>query len=681
MAPVPIDRIRNVALVGHPGAGKTTLVEALLHRSGMISRAGRVEDGTTVTDWEPLEKERGCSLSLAIASFSWRDHRITLLDAPGEPDLAAEMEAALRVADMAVIVVSAIEGVQVGTEAAWRATEALDLPRMVFVTKLDRDRSSFDRTLDQLRERFGAGIAPLELPIGEEGSFRGVADLLNDTALVYADGIATEGPIPDDLAALEHEVHDALVEGIVVADDALLERYLDGDVPSVAELEHTLRIGVDDATVFPVVLGSAVAEVAVDRLADLICDLGPSPADRPPVRVSAGDITVDVSPAPDGDPLAVVFKTIADRFVGHVSLFRVLSGTVRADDHLVNSRSGSDERLHGLVRLRGREQEPVSELGPGDIAAVAKLSDTRTGDTLSARGRPVRVEPPRVPEPLLAIAVSARTPADEDKLATALHALVDEDPALHVERVDATHQTVLRGVGDTHLAVALDALERRFGVDVATEPVAVAYTETIAGPAEAAARHKKQTGGHGQFAEVTLRVAPLGRGEGFSFDAKVVGGAVSKGYIPAVRKGVEEVMSEGGTFGVPVVDIAVTLVDGKEHAVDSSELAFRAAGRLALRAALAEAGPQLLEPVARIRVAGPPEIQGEVMGDLQSRRGHIEGTEVGPDGEQVVVALVPEAELGRYAVELRGLTAGRGSWTMAHDHYEIAPNRLPPVDS
>lgn len=676
MSPFPTDRIRNVALVGHAGAGKTTLAEALLHLSGAIGRRGRVEDGTTVSDHDPAERSRHHSVALSLLPLEWEGHRITLLDTPGDPDFAGDVEAGLRVADLAVLVVSAVDGVQVGTEAAWRAAARHGLPRMVFVSKLDRDRASFEGTLDQLRERFGAGIAPLELPIGTEADFRGVADLLTDTAFVYTDGLARQADIPPEMEELEHRVHDNLVEGIVVADDDLLERYLDGEVPSVAELEATLAAGVDEGNVFPVVCGSATGEVAIDRLATFICEIGPSPLDRPPVTVTAGDTTVDIAPDADGPPLVFVFKTIADQFVGHLSVFRVLSGTVRADDHLFNSRTGADERLHSLLRLRGAVQEPVTELVAGEIGAVAKLSATLTGDTLAPRGRPVAAAPLARPDPVLAMAIRARTQSDEDRLGPALHRLVEEDPTLEVERVAETHQTLLRGVGDAHLGLALERLEQKFGVGVDTEDVAVAYRETISGRAQAEGRHKKQTGGHGQFAVCTLTVEPLAPSSGFDFASRIVGGAISKSYISAVEKGVAETLTAGGVLGHPVVDVRVTLLDGKEHAVDSSEMAFRAAGRLAVREALAAAGPVLLEPVARVTVTVPIEAQGDVMGDLTARRGRIEGVETRDAGEQVITATVPEAEMPRYAVELRSLTGGRGRFTQSHERDEPVPDHL-----
>jgi elongation factor G len=474
---------------------------------------------------------------------------------------------------------------------------------------------------------------------------------------------------------LEHQVHDNLVEGIVVAEDALLERYLEGDMPSLTELEHALTLGIEAASVFPVVCGSATTEVGIDRLADLLVEIGPPPADRP-TTVQAGDSEVQVPALPDGDPLAFVFKTIADPFVGQLSLLKVLSGTIRNDDHLVNSRSGVEERLHGLFVVRGKEHEPVDALAAGDIGGVAKLADTATGDTLAPRGRPVVVPPIDQPAAVLAVAVVPKTQADDDKLATSLHRLQEEDPGLIVERDEETHQTILRGTGETHLAIALEKLERKFGVGVNTEEVQVRYRETISEPADAEGKHKKQSGGHGQFAVASIKVEPLERGGGFEFVDKIVGGAISRSYIPAVSKGIEETMQRGGVNGYPVVDVRVTLVDGKEHSVDSSEMAFRMAGRLAFRDAMAKAGPVVLEPVSRVDVTVPADLLGDVMGDLNARRGRVQGTEPGNDGEQVIYALVPASELQRYAIDLRSLTGGRGRFKAEHDHYDVLPSHL-----
>jgi elongation factor G len=674
---VPPEKIRNVALVGHGGTGKTTLAEALLFEAGEIGRVGRVEDGTTVCDFDAEEQKRTISLSLALAPLGWKDHKINLIDTPGYADFEGEALAALRVADLAVFVVSAVEGVEVQHERLWAAAAALALPRMIFINKLDRERASFQRTLDQLRSRFGAGVAPLELPIGEEAAFSGIADLLTDKAHMYDDGAPSVTDIPDDMEALEHEVHDNLVEGIVVADDALLERYLEGDTPSFEELEHTLAVGVDDANVFPVVCGSATLRIGIDRLADFICEIGPSPLDRPPVEVRAGESTVEVKPDANGDSLAFVFKTVADPYVGHLSIFKVLSGTVKPDEHLMNTRSSTDERLHGLFALRGREHIDVPNIPAGDIGAVAKLTATRTGDTLAPKGTPVVIPGIEWPEPVLAVAVKAKTQADEDKLANALHRLTDEDPALDIARNDETHQTLLRGMGETHLQITLEKLERKFGVSVTTDDVRVPYRETISNEAEAEGKYKKQTGGHGQYGVANLRVEPLERGTGFAFEDKIVGGAIPRQYIPAVEKGIEETMADGGVFGFPVVDVKVTVYDGKYHPVDSSEMSFKMAGRLGFKEAMQKANPVILEPISLLAVTVPNELQGDVMGDLNSRRARVQGTELADDRDHTtIVALVPTAEIQRYAIDLRSKTGGRGWFTTAHDHYDVLPQNL-----
>jgi len=675
MASTPSSRIRNVALVGHGGSGKTTLAEAMLHCAGAIPRMGRVEDGTAVCDTEPEETRRQLSASLALATFTWRDHKINLLDCPGYADFFGEVEAAFRVADLAVFVVSAVEGVEVQTEAAWTLASRLGLPRMVFVNKLDRERASFDRTLTQLHEAFGAGVAPLELPVGEEVGFRGVLDLLSDRAWTYDTGRPVEGPVPDDLATTEHQVHDALVEGIVVADDALMERYLEGDLIGFEELEKTLAHGVAQASVFPVVCGSATKGIGLDRLAALLCEIGPSPAERPPMLVSAGDELVEVPTDPAGRPLAYVFKTVADPF-GRISIFKVLSGTLHPDDTLVNPRSHADERVHQLFALRGKDHLPLDEVVAGDLAATAKLADTATGDTLAPKGTPVRVTPPPPIEPVLSIAIRPHSKGDEDKLMTALHRLGDEDRAIAVRRDDETHQTILSGMGETHLAITVERLKRKFGVEVETGEVEVAYRETITRSSQAEGRFKKQTGGHGQFGVAVIRLEPLERGQGFVFEDRVVGGAIPRQFIPAVEKGIVEAMGTGGWFGYPVVDVKAVCLDGKYHPVDSSEMSFKTAGSLAFREAVAGAGPVLLEPISLLEVWVPPALQGDVLGDLNARRGRVQGTEMGEDGVAVVSALVPTAELGRYAIDLRSLTGGRGRFRATHDHYDMVPGPL-----
>jgi elongation factor G len=672
----PPEKIRNVALVGHSGAGKTTLAEALLYRAGTITRLGRVEDGNTVTDFDPEEHERGHSLSLALAPIEWHGHKINIIDTPGHTDFVADVYAGLHAADLAVFVVSATDGVEVGTERAWRAAEELGLPRMIFINKLDKEEASFDRTLESLQERFGAGIAPIELPIGEAAAFHGVADLFTDKAYVYDSGSAKEAEIPDELEAREHEVHEDLVEGIVVADDDLLEKYLEGEIPGVEELEHTMARGVAAGTVFPVVCGSATGPIAVDRLADFIVEIGPSPLRRKTLTVTAAGNEVKIDLKADGDPLVQVFKTIADPYVGQISLFRVLSGKVTSELVLHNQRSNSDEKLAKVASMIGKESELVDSLPMGDLGAVAKLNDTATGDTLSVKSQPITAPALRRPTPVLAAAIHAKTQADTDKLANALRRIQQEDPVLVIDRNAETHQTLLRGMGETHLTITQQRLSRKFGVEVETEPVRVPYRETISRRAEAEGKYKKQSGGHGQFGVAMLKVEPTQRGNGFEFVDEVKGGSIPRQFIPAVEQGIRETMVDGGVLGFPVVDVRVRVYDGKYHSVDSSEMSFKMAGRLGFKAAMADANPIVLEPVSQIMVSVPSNYQGEVMGDLSSRRGQVQGTEASSGGRQMITALVPTSEIISYAMDLRALTQGWGTFTAEHDHYQELPSHL-----
>ena len=677
---IPTQRIRNVVLVGHSGCGKTTLVEALLHRAGVTTRIGRVEDGTTVTGTDPEEVKRGMSLSLGIAPFVWKatdgeTYKINLLDAPGYADFVGEELAALSVADLAILVVSAVDGIEVGTELAWERCVAGNIPRLVFVNKDDKPRANFHSVLSALQAKWGHGFVPLELPLGEEESLHGIADVLSDQAFEYdPDGQHHTAPLPTDIVEEEHRVHDELVEEIVSGDDDQLERYLSGDVPTAAELERTLAHEVLDRLEFPVLVGSALTGVGIDRLADFICEIGPAPADRP-MSVVAGDEQIEVPADSSAQPLAYVFKTLADQFVGQVSLCKVVSGTISVDDRLIASSSSAEERLHGLFHMRGKDQLPCAKAVAGDIVAVAKLANTSTGTTLAPRNMPVRVIGQVHAAPVFGLALKPVTQTDDDKLSGALHRLLAEDPALRVDRNHA-HQTVLSGAGDTHLAVALERLARKFGVHVETEDVRVPYRETVVGVGDAEGKVKKQSGGHGQYAVANLRVSPLERGAGFEFVDSIVGGAIPRNYIPAVQKGVEEAMSTGGAHGFPVVDVRVECYDGKYHSVDSSDMAFKNAAASGFKEALSRAGAVVLEPISLLKVTIPSGYQGDVLADLTTRRGRVVGTSAGEHGEQEVSALVPTAEIIRYALDLRSLTAGRGRFVAEHDHDEILPNNL-----
>ena len=672
----PPEKIRNVALVGHSGSGKTTLAEALLFRAGAIPRIGTVEAGSTVTDADPEEHDRQMSVTMGMAPFEWRGHKVNLIDTPGYADFAGDVHAALRVADLAVFVVSAADGVEVQTEYAWRIAEKHNVPRMIFINKLDKERASFERTLQELRDRFGAGIAPIELPIGKEAEFRGIIGLFRNKAYCYDSGEAEVIDIPEELIDEGHSVHDNLVEGIVVADDDLLEGYLDGVIPSVEELERTMAKGVAEATVFPVVCGSATGPIAVDRLADFIVELGPSPQDRPPVKVIAGGEEVLIEKDPDQDPLAFVFKTLADPYVGQISLMKVMSGTLRPETMLTNSRSGQSERLAKIATMFGKETTLVDAAPAGDIIAAAKLVDTRTGDTLTPKNKPVKVPGIDRPQPVLATAITARTQSDDDKLSTSLQRILAEDASLSVERNDETHQTLLQGLGETHLTITIEKLERKFGVQVDQEPVKVAYRETVTRRADAEGKHKKQSGGHGQYGVCHLIIAPLPRGTGFAFVDKVKGGSIPRQFIPAVEKGVMETMGTGGVHGYPVVDVEVTVDDGKYHSVDSSEMAFKLAARAGFKAAFEGAGPIVLEPVSRVAVTIPSQYQGDVMGDIAARRGAVQGSHTNADGTQTVEADIPTSEIMRYAIDLRSLTNGWGRFTAEIIRYQELPSHL-----
>ena len=681
MATLAPSDIRNVVLVGHHAAGKTTLAEAILLSSGAVSRQGSVGKGTTVCDFEPEEISRQLSVSFAIAPCTVDGVKMNLLDAPGYADFATDMQDALWVADLAVVVVSATDGVQAQTEDAWRAAATLGLPRIIVIDKLDRERADFDRTLAEVRAAFGAGVAPVELPIGAETGFRGVIDLLDDRATIYDTSSApplrgVDGPVPEDLAVTEHAVHEQLVEGIVVGDDELMARYLEGEQIERGELQTSLASGVAAGAVFPVLCCSGITGVGVDRLSRLLVELCPSPERGRKAEVVAGGTTTEVAADPSGPPLLVVCKTLSDQHAGRLSLCKVLSGTLEPDTVLTNPRTHTDERLHVLSALRGHETSPVDAVGAGDFVAIPRLTGSLTGDTLAPKDKPVTVVFPAPEPPALTVAVAPASRADEDKLMSALQRLCEEDRGLTVSRNDEAHQTLLGVAGEVHLAVTLERLSRKFGVTVERQEVAIPYRETISKPAAAEGKHKKQSGGHGQFGVCHLRVEPLARGEGFQFHDEVVGGAIPRQYIPAVEKGVVEAMARGGAYGYPVVDVSVTVDDGKYHPVDSSELSFKTAAMLAFREAVAHAGPILLEPISKVVVRVPAELQGDVLGDLNSRRGRIIGTEATGDSFQELTAMVPTAELARYAVDLRALTGGRGRFRAEHDHYDPVPEHL-----
>lgn len=676
---------RTVALIGGGGAGKTTLAEALLHRAGAISRRGDVEHGTTVCDHEPEEIARGVSLGLSLAYFSWAtdegaEGALTLIDAPGHPDYAGAVDAALSVADAALVVVSAVDGVTAGTIAAWAAAESAGTPRIVVVTQEDRARADFRRVLEELRATFGTHLLPLELPVGEEADFRGVADVLSEHALVYdADGRHHEEVVPPELAAEGHRLHRDATEEIVSHDDAQLEAYLDGDEPSARDLERTLAAEVAAGDAVPVLVCSALSETGVDRLADLLLELAPAPRDRDGaimLGVDAGGRDGrrhPVSTDPAGETLVHVFRTVADPFVGQIAMLSVLSGVLRPGDRLRNATTGVDERVPALFRMRGAQHLPADALRAGEIGAVAKLTGSPAGSLLWSRPQTGARPVPGPDRPAVyAVSLAPVSQSDDAKLSTALGRLVADDPTLVVDRIGGS--TILRGLGETHLDVAVERLARVLGVHVTTAPAPIPFRETIAGPADVEGKLKKQSGGHGQFAVVHLRVSPLPPGAGFAFVDSVVGGSVPRSYVPAVERGAREALAAGGPQGHPVVDVRVELYDGKSHSVDSSDMAFRTAAAIGVRAALAEAGTVLLEPVSTVTVTVRSDLQGAVLTDLSGRRGRVGATETADDGRARIVATVPDAELARYVLDLRSLTGGHAELRISPDRYERAPH-------
>ncbi|HET7482749.1 MAG TPA: elongation factor G, partial [Actinomycetota bacterium] len=571
------ENIRNIVLVGHGGAGKTSLAEALLFQSGATTRMGKITDGNTVCDFDEEEIRKGISISTALAPVEWDGHKINVLDAPGYADFIGDLRAAMRVADLAVFVVSAVEGLEVQTQVAWNFAEQLGLPRMFFINKVDRENSSFRRTLEQLRDAFGKGVAPLSLPLGREHEFKGIISVVDVAAYEYdQQGKSKEVPVPEERQARVDEVRSDLLDSVAESDDDLLERYLEGGEISREEIVKAIHEGVDDATMFPVVVGSATHLIGVDRLADVIVSAGPSPLDRPPVEGEDGTVRES---KPDAPLAALVFKTMTDPYVGHLSFFRVYSGTLKGDSTIHNASKKQDERIAHVFTMRGKTQEQLNEIVAGDIGAVAKLAHTTTGDTIADKSSPVVFPAIEPPEPLLPKAIVPKTKGDEDKLMIGLQRIIEEDPALKLERNDETHQTILWGMGDAHLDVALEKLKRKFSVEVGDAPFKVPYRSTLRGTADVLGRHVKQSGGHGQYGVCNIRVAPLPRGEGFVFDDKIFGGAIPNQFIPSVEKGVRAAMEQGVGTGFPMIDLKVELYDGKYHTVDSSDMAFQLAGK------------------------------------------------------------------------------------------------------
>ena len=665
-----VTTLRNVVLLSHSGAGKTSLGEALLFQTKAITRMGRVDDGNTVSDYEAEEAKRTSSVQTSLLPCNWEGCKINLLDTPGYDDFAGEVVSALRVADAAVILVAAPSGVELGTEKGWARCEDVSLPRIFYVNKMDRENADFGRTLQQIQELFGRKCIPFQIPIGSEQSFKGVVDVLN-----------LPDDIPAEVAGEVSAAREELLEAVAETDDELINKFLEGEEISDDELIGAARRAVVSGEVVPVLAGSAVASLGISELLDAIVRFLPPPAYS---KTRAGEVKAtdgagnpeELEPDPEGPLAALVFKTSADPFVGKLSFFRVYRGTFRSNSEVWNSGREQSERVGQVYFPCGKTQENAQEVGPGDIAAIGKLSVTLTGDSLCQRENPVSFAPVAMPVGYYTMAVSPKTKADLDKMSTAVARIVEEDPSLKLVREASTNEILLAGLGDTHLEVAVERVKRKFGTELTLSLPKVAYKETITTVARTEYKHKKQTGGHGQYGHVLLRLEPLDRTEGFQFGTEVVGGSVPREYFPAVEKGVMKTLSEGVVAGYPVVDMKVVLYDGSFHDVDSSGISFEIAASHALRKGVNDANPLLLEPVVSLRVLVPDTVTGDVMGDMNGRRGRISGMIPQVGGQTLIEVEVPQAEVLRYATELRSLTQGRGSYTQEFSHYEGVPANI-----
>jgi elongation factor G len=675
----PPDRIRNVALVGHRGSGKTSLAEAILFEAGVVNRLGRVEDGSVTLDHEPDEREREMSIDAGLVSFEHNGRKINLIDTPGEPSFVAETIAALGVTDAAVVVINAVMGVEVHTDRLWQRADAEGLARLVFVNMLDRERADFFRSLDSLKEAFGQHVVATEIPIGSEHHVHGVIDLIDMKAFEYEGegrANATEVPIPDELQAQAEEYREKLMDEVAENSDELMERYLEGEEISHDEIVGTLKKGVSEGHLFPVTCGVATKNLGTNRLLEALVEDLPSPAMRGTMSALDDDgAPVEIDPDPDGDLLAYVFKTTADPYTGRVNMLRVHSGVLRSDSHVQNVTRREKERIGQLGAPRGKGLDPVDELGPGDIGAVAKLRETRAGDVLATKETAIRFPVLDLPAPVMAFAFEPKSKGDEEKAASAVRRLTEEDPTLDVHRDSQTGEQIIAGLTQVHVEVVVERMKRRFGAEIELHPPQVPYLETIRKPAKAHGRYKKQTGGRGQFGDCHIEIEPNEQGGGFEFVNAIKGGVIPTSFIPAVEKGIREAMGGGVLAGYPMKDVKVRLYDGQHHSVDSSEMAFKIAGSMAFKQAAAEADAYLLEPIMKMTISVPEDVVGDVVGDLTSRRGRPLGMEAKSQMTEIT-AEVPMAEVLDYAPDLRAITGGRGDYTMEFLRHEEVPAHI-----
>jgi elongation factor G len=667
--------IRNVALIAHGGTGKTSLTEAMLFEAGAINRLGRVEEGTTTSDFDPDELKRHMSVNVSVLPLEWKGTKINVIDTPGYADFVGEMKSGLHAADAAIIAVDASAGVQVGTEHAWEYVEEVHAPRAFFVNRIDRENADFDRTVSQIREAFGNRCVAIQIPIGAQDRFAGIVDLIGMKAFMGEKG--EEGPIPEDLAQSVASYRDQLIEAVAEADDDVINKYLEGEELSEEEICRALRKALVDGVAAPIMVGAALRNVGVACLLDEIVTNFPSPADvTAPSARKADGAEEPLAANPAGPLAALVFKTTADPFVGKLTYFRVYSGTIHSNGEVWNGNKNHAERIGQLFLVRGKTQEPASQVVAGDIGAVAKLADTGTNDTLCSKDHPLAVAPIAMPAPVYRAAVTPKTRTDADKVGQALQRLAEEDPTLHVERDQDTHEMILAGLGESHIEVAAEKMHRKFNVAVDIKQPRVPYRETVTQKTHAHYRHKKQTGGAGQFGEVDIEIEPLPRGTGFEFTERIVGGTVPREFWPAVEKGVREAMGDGVIAGYPVVDVRVTLVDGKTHPVDSKAVAFEIAGSQAIKEGVPQAKPILIEPIMDLQITVPDQYTGDVISDLNTKRARTQGMTPFGQGHTTIEAQAPQAELQRYATDLRSITQGRGTFMAAFSHYEEVPQHV-----
>lgn len=669
--------LRNIAFASHGGAGKTSLAEAMLFNTGVTNRLGRVEDGNTAMDFEPEELKRGISLSTGFHQCGWKKHTINLIDTPGDQNFFSDTRCCMQAADGVVVVIDAVDGVKVQTEQALEFIDEFNLPRVVFINKLDRERADFSRAFEDCKKSFQPKPVILQLPIGTEAGFNGVVDLVSMTAYTYDDkGNATKVDIPPDMTDLVDTERETLVENVAESDDALLERYFEQESLSDEDLKAGLRKATLSRSFVPVLCGSATKNIGIDLLQDFFVNCMPSPIDRGAWIVTDAEGN-ETGRMPDQNApfSAFVFKTVADPFAGRLSIFRIVSGELGGDGTFFNVNKNAKERFNQLFRLAGKEQKPISEAGPGSIAAVAKLKETTTGDTICDDSSKIKFQCAEPLLPLISFAVSPKSKGDEDKVFISLSKLLEEDIAISLTRNAETQEILLSGLGQIHIEATIEKLKRKFNVEVQLKAPKVPYRETIKKKARAQGRHKKQTGGHGQFGDCWINIEPLPRGEGFEFVDKIVGGSIPRQYIPAVEKGIVESAKKGILSGFPCVDFRVTLDDGGFHAVDSSEMAFKIAGSLAFKKAVAEAQPTLLEPIMKVSITAPDEYMGDIMGDLNSRRGRVLGMD-NKGKNQIINAYVPMSEFLTYAPDLRSMTGGRGMFVMEQSHYDEVPAQI-----